>query len=110
VPSINATAFRRHVGGQTWFDSWMMGWPPLTGVTPGVAVLYMTVGNDLTLFPVGPIQLRNTNPAVPGDPLLFSFQVPPSYWLTSQTVTFRWAAIDAGFTAIAEAWPVRVAL
>jgi len=110
VPSINATAFRRHVAGQTWFDSWMVGWPPLTGVTPGVAVLYMTVGNDLTLFPVGPVQLRDTNAAVPGDPRSFSFQVPPAYALSGQYVTFRWAAIDAGFTAIAEAWPVQVSL
>jgi hypothetical protein len=110
VPSINATAFRRCTSGQPWFDTWMVGWPPLTGVTPGIAVLYVTVGNDLTLFPVGPIQLRNTAPAVPGDPIGYGFAIPTGYALSGQTLTFRWAAIDAGFTAIAEAWPVRVSL
>ncbi len=110
APSINATAFRRCTSGQPWFDTWMVGWPPLTGVTPGVAVLYVTVGNDLTLFPLGPIQLRNTSPTVPGDPIGYSFAIPTGYALSGQTLTFRWAAIDAGFTAIAEAWPVRVGL
>jgi len=110
VPSINATAFRRCTSGQPWFDTWMVGWPPLTGITPGIAVLYVTVGNDLTLFPLGPIQLRNTAPAVPGDPIGYSFAIPAGYALSGQYVTFRWAAIDAGFTAIAEAWPVQVSL
>lgn len=110
VPSINATALRRYSGGQAWFDTWMLGWPPLTGVTPGVAVLYVTIGADPTLYPLGPIQLRNTSPAVPGDPIGFSFAIPAGYALSGQPLTFRWAAIDAGFTAIAEAWPVQVAL
>jgi len=110
TPSINATAFRRCTLGQPWFDTWMVGWPPLTGVTPGIAVLYATVGNDLTLIPLGPIRVRNTAPAVPGDPIGYSFAIPISYALTGQMLTFRWAAIDAGFTAIAEAWPVQVNL
>jgi hypothetical protein len=110
TPAVNASAFRRHAGGQTFFDTWMMGWPPLTGVTPGIAVLYVTIGTDLTLYPVGPILLRNTTPTVPGDPKAYSLAVPPSFALTGQTLTFRWAAIDAAFTAIAEAWPVQVSL
>lgn len=110
TPAVNASAFRRFAAGQTWFDTWMVGWPPLTGVTPGIAVLYVTIGNDLTLYPVGPIQVRNTSPTVPGDPIAYSLAVPPSFALTGQTLTFRWAAIDAAFTAIAEAWPVQVSL
>ena len=110
VPSVHASAFRRTSGGQTFFDTWMVGWPPITGVTPGLAALFVTIGNDPTLFPVGPIQLRNTALAATGDPLTYSLPMPLGYALSGQRITFRWVAIDAAFTEIAEAWPVQVFL
>lgn len=111
VPQIHASAYRRYQGGlNRFYDSWMIGWPPLTGITAGIAVPFVTLNNDPTLFVAGPIQLRNVNPAVPGDPRSVSVAIPPGLALTSQRVTFRWAAFDASLTELAEAWPVLVFL
>ncbi len=110
VPSVHGSAFRRRQPGQTFFDTWMVGWPPVTGVTPGIAVLFVTVGDDLTLFPVGPIHVRNIADPVPGNPCTVALPMPPGYSLSGQRLTFRWVAIDIGFTALAEAWPVQVCL
>lgn len=114
VPSVHASAFRRRMPGmpgQTFFDTWMVGWPPNTDITPGIALLFVTIGdNHGALFPVGPIHLRNTADPVPGNPCTFALPVPAGLSLTGQRLTFRWLAISAGFTELAEAWPVQVCL
>jgi len=70
----------------------------------------VTIGDDLTLFPVGPIHVRNIADPVPGNPCAYPLQMPAGYSLSGQRLTFRWVAIDIGFTALAEAWPVQVCL
>ncbi len=109
VPSVHASAYRRFGGGR-FFDATIVGWPPVTGITPGIAALFVTIGNDLTLFPVGPIFLRDTTPTLPGDPITQPLPIPFGYALSGFTLTFRWVAIDVGFTELAEAWPVKVIL
>ncbi len=110
VPSVHASAFRRRAGAQTLFDTWMVGWPPVTGVTAGFAIPFVTLGNDPTLFQLAPLQFRNPADPIPGNPRTASLLVPPALSLTGFQVTFRWAAIDANVTELAEAWPVRVFL
>lgn len=110
VPSVHASAFRRRVGAQTIYDTWMTGWPPVTGQGPGLAVLFVTFGADLTLHPFGPIQLRDVTPAVPGDPRHYALVVPPVLELTGFDITFRWAAVDGTLSELAEAWPMQVFL
>jgi len=109
VPSVHASAFRRRVGAQTIYDTWMTGWPPVTGAGPGIAVLFLTFDPDLTLQPFS-IQLRDPMAAVPGDPRHFPLLVPPALALTGFSFTFRWAALDLAVAEIAEAWPVQVFL
>ncbi|MCU0864042.1 MAG: hypothetical protein MUC36_09635 [Planctomycetes bacterium] len=110
VPTVQASAFRRFQGGQVFFDSIMLGWPPLTGPAPGFAALFVTIGNDPTLLPAGPILLRNPTPAVPGDPQQYSLLVPPPFPLSNTVLTFRWVALDFATAELAEAWPVQVYL
>jgi hypothetical protein len=79
-------------------------------VGPGVVALFVTLGDSLDLIPVGPIQLRNPTSGVPGDPKTYALAIPPGFALGNQRLTFRWVAIDGGFTELAEAWPVQVFL
>ncbi|MBL9079775.1 MAG: hypothetical protein JNL08_19895 [Planctomycetes bacterium] len=106
VPQLHASAFRRRVGNQNLFDSWLVGWPPLTGQGNGIAVLFVTFDPDLTLYPFS-IQLRDPADVLPGNPIQASVVVPD---LQGFQVTFRWAAMDLALTEIAEAWPQRVFL
>lgn len=108
VPRVDASAFRRHKNGSTVYDSWMIGWPPLSGVGPGIAVLFVTFGADLTLYQFGPIQLRDPNSPVPGDPIHYALDVPSA--IGNFDVTLRWVTIDGGFTELAEARPVQLFL
>jgi hypothetical protein len=108
VPRVDASAFRRRQGGATFYDSWMIGWPPLTGPGPGFAVLFVTFGADLTLYPFGPIQLRDPTAAVPGDPIRYPLAVPSA--IGDFDVTLHWVAIDANFTELAEARPLQLFL
>ncbi|MBL8756712.1 MAG: hypothetical protein JNK15_25675 [Planctomycetes bacterium] len=110
VPSVHASAFRRYSGGTTFFDTWLVGWPPNTSATAGIAVPFVTFGNALDLVQLGPVQLRNPADPTPGNPLAQSLAIPPALSLSGLSITFRWAAIDANFTELAEAWPVRVFL
>jgi hypothetical protein len=110
VPSVQASAFRRFQGGQVLFDSIMLGWPPVAGPAPGFAALFVTIGNDPTLLPAGPILLRNTAAAVSGDPKQYSLLVPPPFPLSNTVLTFRWVALDFATAELAEAWPVQVYL
>jgi hypothetical protein len=109
VPSVHASAYRRYTGGpDTTFDTFLVGWPPLTGVGPGAAALFVQIDDVPVLYPVGGIKLRDTTPAVPGDPQHEVLHVPDAAVLQSIQVTFRWVAVDAAFTELAEAWPVLV--
>lgn len=110
VPSVSASAFRRYAGGQTLYDTWLIGWPPSTGPGPGYAVLFVTIGADPTLHLVGSVQLRDPLAAVPGDPRHQELVIPPVLALTGFDLTFRWAAVDLAITEIAEAWPMQVFL
>lgn len=109
VPQVHASAFRRRQGGLTFYDTWLLGWPPVTGQGPGIAALFVTFDPDLTLHPFS-IQLRDPMAPVPGDPRHFALVVPPALALTGFSITFRWAALDLDVTEIAEAWPVQVFL
>lgn len=109
VPSVHASAFRRFAGGARFYDTWMVGWPPLTGIGPGVAALFANVGNDATLIPVD-LQLRTVTSTVPGDPIQYSVVIPPNLALGGLKITLRWVAVDANFTELAEAVPVQVFL
>jgi hypothetical protein len=110
VPSVHASAFRRYDGVQTTYDSWLIGWPPIAGPGPGYAVLFVTIGADLTLHLVGPVQLRDPLATVPGDPRHQDLVIPPVLALTGFDLTFRWAAVDQSLAEIAEAWPMQVFL
>ncbi len=110
VPSVHGTAFRRRQGAETLFDAWLIGWPPVAGQGPGYAVLFVTIGADLTLHQVGPVQVRDPLAAVPGDPRHQELVIPPVLALTGFDLTFRWAAVDITLAEIAEAWPMQVFL
>lgn len=110
VPRVGASAFRRYDGVTVRFDSWMVGWPPLTGIGAGFAVPFVTLANDPTIYLNGPIQLRDVNSSFAGDPRQQTLAVPATMALSGFDVTFRWVAIDANATEIAEAWPVKVFL
>ena len=107
VPSVHASAYRRFEAGQRYFDTWMVGWPPVTAIGPGVAALFATVGNDPTLIPLD-LQLRNVTSSVPGNPIHYALNIPPNAALGGLRITFRWVAVDANFTELAEALPVLV--
>ena len=109
VPQVHASAHRRRAGAQTFYDTWLMGWPPVTGEGPGLAALFLTFDPDLTLHPYS-IQLRDPLAPVPGDPRQYSLLVPPALELTGFSFTFRWVALDLAVTEIAEAWPLQVFL
>jgi hypothetical protein len=111
TPTIHASAFRRREAGATSFDTWMVGWPPLTGQGPGIAVPFLTLGGGSgPLLFLGPIRIRDVTDPMPGNPVETSVPVPPGLALQGARVVFRWAAIDANVTEIAEAWPVQVFL
>lgn len=110
VPSVHASAARRYVGGlNRFFDTWMVGWPPVTGQGAGGAALFVTIGNDPTLLPAT-FLLRNPTSSVPGDPLQWSLGIPPTFALQGLELTFRWVAVDAAWSELAEARPVMVRL
>ncbi|MBX3464031.1 MAG: hypothetical protein KF830_12735 [Planctomycetes bacterium] len=109
VPQVHAAAHRRREGNQTFYDTWLIGWPPVTGQGPGIAALFVTFDPDLTLHPFS-IQLRDPAALVPGDPRHFPLLVPPALELSGFSFTFRWAAMDLAISEIAEAWPLQVFL
>ncbi|MBL8749702.1 MAG: hypothetical protein JNK78_11120 [Planctomycetes bacterium] len=110
TPAIHASAFRRREAGATWYDSWMIGWPPSTGVGPGFAAMFLTFGPALDLNLFSPIFLRNPASPLVGDPQTFALAVPPTISLTGFDVTVRWFAADGSLSEIAEAWPVQLFL
>ena len=110
VPTVHASAFRRFQAGQVFYDTWMVGWPPVAGPAPGFAALFVTVGNNPTLIPAGPILLRDSTPTMPGDPQSYALVVPPAFALSNTVLTFRWVALDFATAELAEAWPVQVFL
>ena len=106
---MQAAAFRRYAGGQSHYDSWMIGWPPNTGRGPGWAILGLTFGettqprSTVAILPRDPLR---TN----GDPQFFSQAIPPSFVLIGVPIMFRWFATDAGGSEISQAWPIKVFL
>jgi hypothetical protein len=114
VPALHASAYRRPDGGQTFYDTWMLGWPPLTGRGPGFAVAFLTFGDTSSpVLQASPVLLRAPLSPIPGDPKTYSLPLPPGpagLALTGLPVTLRWFATDDAFTELAEAWPVKVFL
>jgi hypothetical protein len=110
VPTISGSAFRRYQGGQVFFDTFMVGWPPTAGEAPGFAAAFLTTFNNLDPVLIGGIHVRNTANVQPGDPQTESVLLPPALRLTSTPVTFRWFALDFATAELAEAWPVQVYL
>lgn len=109
VGSMNGSACRDYVGNQVLVHTWLTGWPPQTGQGPGFAVLFLSFGTNTTpAFPMGPLFVRNPANPVDGDPQQFTIPIPANITLGSTPVTLRWFATDAGFTELAEAWPVFV--
>ena len=107
---MNASAFRRFEGGNRFYDTWLLGYPPATGVGPGIAVLLLTLGDTTSPAITATFQVRVPTSAVPGDPRPYSLAVPPAYALVGLPVTFRWFAADSGFVQLAQAHPVKAFL
>lgn len=107
---MSASAFRRYAGGSRFYDTWMLGWPPVAGVGPGFAVLLITLGDTTAPAVTASWQARVPTSSVPGDPRGYSLAVPASYALTGFPLQFRWWAIDGGLTEIAQAYPIKVFL
>lgn len=110
TPAMYASAFRRHENGATFYDTWMTGWPPVTGQGPGFAAMFLSFGLGLDIFLFSPVYLRNQGNPIVGDPQSFALAIPASLALTGFDVTLRWIGADLAVTEIAEAWPVRVFL
>lgn len=107
---MSASACRRYELGQTVFDTWLVGYPPATGVGPGFAVLGITLGDTLAPMITASFQARVPTSAVAGDPRHYAQGIPPSYALQGIGVTFRWYAADAGLVQLAQAYPLKVFL
>lgn len=110
TPAVHASAFRRRSGATTHYDTWMTGWPPITGQGAGFAAMFLTFGPALDLNLWSPVLLRNPANVTAGDPQEATIVVPPSVSLQNFDVTVRWIAADAALTELAEAWPVRLFL
>ena len=107
---MSASACRRYELGQTSFDTWLLGYPPATGVGPGFAVLGITLGDTLAPMITASFQARVPTSAVAGDPRQYSLVIPPNFALLGIGVTFRWFAADAGLVQLAQAYPLKVFL
>jgi len=106
---VSASAFRRFENGQSHYDTWMVGWPPVTGNGPGWAMMFITIA-DLT-SPGYTVVLRQRNPASGnGDPQGYTLSIPSSFVLSGMPLTFRWFAADAVGSEISQAWPIKVFL
>ncbi len=111
VPPLHGSAFRGYDpnGPAMVMDSWCIGFPPGTGQGPGFAALLLTFGDaQAPVFSVSPVLPRNPNNPVVGDPVHYGWRIPLNLSLLDTRVTLRWFAVDAGFTELAEAWPVQV--
>lgn len=107
---MSASAYRRFAGGQSHYDTWLVGYPPATGVGPGFAMLVITLGDSLSPAITASFQARVPTSLIPGDPREYTLHVPPNYALLGLPVMFRWWASDAGFVQLAQALPVKVFL
>lgn len=108
--AANASAFRRYANGTSNYDTFLLGWPPVTGQGPGWAVLVITLGDSTSPAITARIAMRNPNSAVPGDPQRFTQLIPPAFVLSGLPLTFRWFVADANFGDLAQAYPVKVFL
>jgi hypothetical protein len=111
VAALHGSACRGYSGGVVQAHMWTNGWPPVTGQVPGFAAVFLTFGNSLApVFSLAPAFARDTTPLFVGDPQHFQLAIPGFVVLGSTPVTLRWFAADAGFTELAEGWPVRLEL
>ena len=107
---ISASAFRRFEGGQSFYDTGMIGWPPVTGAGPGFAVLGITIGDAVAPVITAAIAARNPGSAIVGDPQTFAQAIPATFILSGMPLTFRWFAIDAAGSEVVQAHPIKVFL
>lgn len=110
VPEISGSAYRRFENGTIHVDTFMVGWPPVAGPAPGFAAAFLTIGNSLTLLPIGGIQVRDPSNPIEGDPRTETFVLPATMALTNFDCTCRWVALDFVTGELAEAWPSRLFL
>lgn len=107
---VSASAFRRYSGGARFYDSWVTGWPPVTGQGPGYAICVLTLGDALAPAITAGIFLRNPLDPVAGNPVRYTQQIPASFALTGFPLVFRWFASDAAATEISQAYPLKAFL
>lgn len=107
---VTASAYRRFAGGQSRYESFLLGFPPQTGVGPGVGILLLTLGDTLSPAITAGVFVRNPGNQVVGDPQQYSLAIPPGFVLSGLPVTFRWFAADAAGTELSQAYPVKVFL
>lgn len=107
---MSASASRRFAGGQRFYDSWVIGWPPLTGRGPGFAFCVLTLGDALVPAITAGVFVRDPNDPIAGNPMRFTQPIPATFALSGFPLMFRWFASDAGSTEISQAYPIRAFL
>jgi hypothetical protein len=110
IPEISGSAYRRFEGGQTHFDTFMVGWPSSTGPAPSLAFAFLTTGDNIDPILIGGIHLRDPTNSITGDPQTETLSIPPGLALSNFRVTLRWFHLDWFGAEVSEAWPVQVFL
>lgn len=112
---LNASAWRNYstvpAPPVLVYDTYMTGWPPVSGRGPGFAAVLLTFGNATSpAFSLAPLFVRNPANPFAGDPQHYALRVPLGFSLVGggTVVTFRWFAVNSAFTELAEAWPTQV--
>jgi hypothetical protein len=111
VPELSGSAYRRYSGAsaQTFFETFLVGWPSASGATPSLALCFLTTGDNIDPVIVD-VQVRDTSNATNGDPRTAAIGVPPSLSLLGDRFTLRWFNLEWSTAAITEAWPVQIFL
>lgn len=107
---VQASAYRRFAGGQSRYESFLLGFPPQTGVGPGIGLLVLTLGDTLSPAITAAVLVRNPSNSVAGDPQQYTLAIPPNFALSGLPVTFRWFAADQAGTELVQAYPIKVFL
>lgn len=108
--TLGACAWRtRTPGGQAIFTQ-LVGWPPVTGPGPGIALCTFSPPNQF-----GPLvslsgQARNVAPLFCGDPRTFTLPIPAALTIPNFEFDLRWFVADSMLTEIHDAHPLRVIL
>jgi hypothetical protein len=108
---VSASAFRDYQGGVLRVCSHVVGWPPVTGVGPGLAVAFLSLDfmPNPWLF-VGQFARTPVNPPFCGDPHQVCLAIPAVLSLTGRYVDFHWFVADSALTNLGEAHPIRMRL